>query len=47
LLRTTRELHAMLAQAANDEGVSLNQYINQALSLAIGRRTARRRTPPT
>jgi predicted RNase H-like HicB family nuclease len=45
LLRTTRELHARLAQAAKDEGVSLNYYINQVLSLAIGRRTAYRRAP--
>lgn len=42
LLRTTRELHAQLAHAAKDEGVSLNHYINQVLSLAIGRRTAPR-----
>jgi predicted RNase H-like HicB family nuclease len=40
LLRTTRELHAMLARAAKDEGVSLNHYINQVLSIAIGQRTA-------
>jgi predicted RNase H-like HicB family nuclease len=46
LLRTTRELHAKLAQAAKDEGVSLNHYINQVLALAIGRRTAARRVPP-
>jgi len=45
LLRTSRDLHAQLAQAAKDEGVSLNHYINQVLSLAIGRRTAPRRMP--
>jgi predicted RNase H-like HicB family nuclease len=43
LVRTTRELHAQLAQAARDEGVSLNHYINQVLSMAIGRRAARQR----
>jgi predicted RNase H-like HicB family nuclease len=45
LLRTTRELHAQLAQAAKEEGVSLNHYITQVLSLAIGRRLTRQRVP--
>ncbi len=45
LLRTTRELHGHLALAAKEEGVSLNHYINQVLSLAIGRRAERRRAP--
>jgi predicted RNase H-like HicB family nuclease len=40
LLRTTHELHGLLAQAAEVEGVSLNHYINQALSMAIARRFA-------
>jgi predicted RNase H-like HicB family nuclease len=41
LVRMARELHGQLAQAAKDEGVSLNQYINQVLSMAMGRRAAR------
>ncbi len=40
LVRMTRELHGQLAQAAKNEGVSLNQYINQVLAMAMGRRTA-------
>jgi antitoxin HicB len=43
LVRMTRELHGQLAQAAKHEGVSLNQYINQVLSMAMGRRSAQER----
>jgi predicted RNase H-like HicB family nuclease len=43
LVRMTRELHAQLAQAAKNEGVSLNQYINQVLAMGMGRRTAQER----
>lgn len=45
LVRMTRELHAQLARAARTEGVSLNQYINQVLAMAMGRRAAQERQP--
>ena len=35
LVRLPRSLHRRLAEAANDEGVSLNQYINVALASII------------
>jgi predicted RNase H-like HicB family nuclease len=43
LVRMTRELHGHLAQTAKSEGVSLNQYINQILAMAMGRRAAQER----
>ena len=36
LLRMPQSLHAALARAADSEGVSLNQFINSALSSSIG-----------
>lgn len=37
--RVPRSLHRQLAQAAEREGVSLNQFVNVALASAVGQRT--------
>lgn len=36
VVRVPRSLHRALAEAANQDGVSLNQYINVALAQAVG-----------
>ncbi len=36
VVRVPRSLHRQLVEAADSEGVSLNQYINVALALAVG-----------
>jgi antitoxin HicB len=36
VVRVPRSLHRQLAEAAEREGVSLNQFINVALALAVG-----------
>jgi antitoxin HicB len=36
-LRIPRTLHRQLAEAAEDEGVSLNQFYNKILAESIGR----------
>ena len=46
LVRMPRTLHAELARAADEEGVSLNQFIIGALTGAVGWRAARDGTPP-
>jgi len=40
-LRIPKSLHRQLAEAADDDGVSLNQYINSQLSYALGTRNSR------
>ena len=45
LLRMPQTLHAELARAAEREGVSLNQFITDALSGALGWRAPNRETP--
>jgi predicted RNase H-like HicB family nuclease len=45
LLRMPQTLHAELARAAEHEGVSLNQFITDALSGALGWRAPKRETP--
>jgi antitoxin HicB len=40
VVRVPRSLHRQLAEAAEREGVSLNQFINAALGLAVGRASA-------
>jgi antitoxin HicB len=37
VVRMPRSLHRQLAEAAEREGVSLNQFINVALGMAVGR----------
>lgn len=37
VVRVPRSLHRQLAEAAEREGVSLNQFINVALGIAVGR----------
>ena len=37
VVRVPRSLHRQLAEAAEREGVSLNQFINVALGMAVGR----------
>lgn len=39
LVRVPRSLHAQLAHAAEDEGVSLNAYVTTKLAEAVGGRT--------
>jgi HicB family len=39
MLRMPRSLHAELARAAEDEEISLNRYITNALSSAMGRQS--------
>jgi len=39
-VRVPRSLHRQLAEAAEREGVSLNQFINVALGIAVGRASA-------
>ena len=46
LLRMPRALHAQLARAAEQEGVSLNQYIVYLLSSAPGSRRSEQSRPP-
>jgi len=46
LLRMPRRLHAQLARAAKQEGVSLNQYIVYLLSSAPGSRISEQTQPP-
>jgi RNA polymerase sigma-B factor len=45
LLRMPESLHADLARASEQAGVSLNGYINEALANAVGRRPAARPAP--
>jgi antitoxin HicB len=45
LLRLPRGLHAELARQAEQEGVSLNQYVATLLAGATGWHQARRREP--
>jgi antitoxin HicB len=40
VVRVPRSLHRQLAEAAEREGVSLNQFINVALGMAVGRASA-------
>ena len=40
VVRVPRSLHRQLAEAAEREGVSLNQFINVALGVAVGRAAA-------
>jgi antitoxin HicB len=40
VVRVPRSLHRQLAEAAEREGVSLNQFINVALGIAVGRANA-------
>jgi antitoxin HicB len=40
VVRVPRSLHRQLAEAAEREGVSLNQFINVALGIAVGRASA-------
>ncbi|MEW5829990.1 MAG: toxin-antitoxin system HicB family antitoxin, partial [Chloroflexota bacterium] len=40
VVRVPRSLHRQLAEAAERDGVSLNQFINVALGVAVGRATA-------
>ena len=40
VVRVPRSLHRQLAEAAESEGASLNQFINVALGIAVGRATA-------
>ena len=40
VVRVPRSLHRQLAEAAEHEGVSLNQFINVALGMAVGRASA-------
>ena len=47
LLRMPAALHAELAQTAEREGVSLNQFITRALAGRIVRNKATTRAPPT
>jgi hypothetical protein len=37
VVRVPRSLHCQLAETAEREGVSLNQFINVALGMAVGR----------
>jgi hypothetical protein len=46
LLRMPRTLHADLAQAAEREGTSLNQYITAALATKVGAGPDERRSAP-
>ena len=46
LLRMPESLHADLARASEQAGVSLNGYINEALANAVGRRPAATRSVP-
>jgi antitoxin HicB len=43
VVRVPRSLHRQLSAAAEQDGVSLNQYVNVTLAQAVG--TARRRPP--
>jgi len=45
LLRMPQTLHAALSRAAEREGVSLNQFISDALSGALGWRAPARKSP--
>jgi antitoxin HicB len=40
MTRVPRSLHRQIAQAAEREGVSLNQFVNVALANAVGQRAA-------
>lgn len=40
MVRVPRSLHRQLAEAAEREGVSLNQFVNVALGMAVGRASA-------
>jgi antitoxin HicB len=40
VVRVPRSLHRQMAEAAEREGVSLNQFINVALAMAVGRANA-------
>ncbi|MFZ5822500.1 MAG: type II toxin-antitoxin system HicB family antitoxin [Chloroflexota bacterium] len=40
VVRVPRSLHRQLAEAAEREGVSLNQFVNVALGMAVGRASA-------
>jgi hypothetical protein len=46
LLRMPESLHADLARASEQAGVSLNGYINEALANAVGRRQTAGRPAP-
>lgn len=45
VVRVSRSLHRDLAERANDEGISLNQYINTVLAKAVGRSQPAAPTP--
>jgi HicB family len=47
MLRMPQSLHAELARAAEHEEISLNRYITNALSSAMGRHSHDARSQPT